>query len=481
MTAKRVLKRHSIVLKNEMESEDADSSAEPKIQRLVAPKSNLKQEHSVVDKQLAQEGPDEKPKIAQEHRNNYGTAKTPRCPQRQRVRDIAKAGLVSKFDTLCRTAQVYLKVEGTNRNRSEASSEANAKMIHRFIEWAKCNFETSDEMKILCDSDAANEFGNVLNSTFKPYTAKNHATAMLTLYDVVLCSREVKDSLGFQPHMSNAVRSARDCWNLLKCKLQRAARAKQRQTLQAGHFQNAPIAWTLEFLAVEAPICEKGMSDVNFEDTPRLSAMSRCVAACYMALHGQRLCAVLNMKRVELEHAINSHGRYIVRIYKHKTARFHGASAVALRPHQYHFLRQMSDCFSRNENVFAIHDTGRASKELFAPLRTYISRKYHVDPPDITFNLFRKTIETNSYLTTNSKEECERNINSYLCHGKQVTDLHYRHKSDALVVQQCGSVETVLGSLAALDQVREGRVALPGPLGEYIFWFNYFVKLIVLI
>lgn len=398
--------------------------------------------------------------------NDLVNSESPAHPKRQRLTIIEKAGMVSKFNSLCRTAQVYLEVERTTGNRSIQSCQANAKMIHRYIEWAKSSANTREEIDILCDAEMPHEFANLLKSTFKMFTVKNHACAMVTLYDLILCSRDAKQLLQFRPAMKDAIRNAKECWNHIKCKVQRSARAEQRAITQGGNFQNAPILWLLEFAATFAPKCENIMTDSAFGGSQQDRDITRAVAACYMALHGQRLCAVLNLKKSELSNAVKSNGRYVVRIHEHKTAQSGGPAAVAFRPRQYWLIRNMADYYSHGERAFPISPSGRASKELFGPVANYIKTTYNVDIPDLTPNLVRKTIETNSFLAPSATDRHPLSVSNYLCHGKEVTDLFYRHKTDALIADQSRCVEQVVFCLAALDLVRNGRVSLPGPLGK---------------
>lgn len=50
----------------------------------------------------------------------------------------------------------------------------------------------------------------------------------------------------------------------------------------------------------------------------------------------------------------------------------------------------------------------------------------------------------------------------YLCHGKAVTKLHYRFRTDATVVAQYRAVDKVLATIVSLDEIqRRSRLYLP--------------------
>ena len=389
--------------------------------------------------------------------------------KRQRIPDIAKAGLVPKCNHLCSVAKQYNNFEDRFSTRSPSSTRANAKMIHRYMEWARENGDCTDDVKILCNSEMPMDFAVVMNKTFQPFTVKNHASAMVSLIDLILASREMKDALGLGPHMKSDLRNAREAWDLIKCKTQRVARAKQRVKTRSGQFQNAPMLAIADFLIENTPKCDQILLH---HDRPELDSKSdielvRCVCALFMALHGARLCAVLNLAKKELVDALCFNGRYILRIFKHKSARFHGPCSLALRPHQFRMLQAMSDFYGKGDKVFPINESGRACKELFAPFCAFFRKKYNLDPPDMTFNLVRKTIETNAFLEQSANIKARDAVSSYLCHGKQVTALHYAFKTEHAVVSEAKHVEEIVTCLVALDLVREKRIRLPKPLGKF--------------
>lgn len=443
--AEDVLKHHAIFIKNSVQDEENQSTIS----------SSSDEERCQRAQKYAFDGE------AQARSVPKGEGR-----QRQRRAHISECGLVSNFDTLCVTARVFTEAEIKHGQRTEASIRAIAQMAHRYLVWAKETANLSELQALLC-SESPIEFARVLRGVFQPYTVKNHANSMCTVLDTILWNVHVRRSLGLQNSMKSALKSAKDVWERVKSASERRARMKQREHTRSGLFLNAPILLILEFLMENAPKCENYFAGLktNLNDAQAMK-LTRCVCACYMALHGQRLCAALNLKKTELQNASLSCGRYIIRIKRHKTSKFHGTANVALRIHQYNLMQRMAKQLSSGRDaVFPINQSGRASKELFAPLADYIRKKCNENLP-ITFNLIRKTVETNAFLCQGDQQHVRSKISSYLCHGKKVTDLHYSFKTDQRVLAESHSVEEVISALATLDLVRDGRVELPGPLGK---------------
>lgn len=385
---------------------------------------------------------------------------------RQSRAHIANVGLVADFSKLCAIAKQYENVESAKTGRTAQSSKANANMIHRYIVWGQKSRPNWSEREIIFSPHLPKDFNNLLLSTFKPFTAKNHATALISLIDTILWNNQFREEIGFPANAKKALLSAKDSWEHIKMQNQRNARVTQRRKIKAGNFQNAPILRILQFLNEFAPKCEK---DTFCLETNRGKATLLCVGAIYLALHGQRLCSCLNMTTEELNKAVCSKGRFVVRVASHKTAKFSGPAAIALKPHQYHLLTKIGEKCAVAGRPFGSAASGRACVQLFAPLNEYVHEKFP-GAPCVTFNLIRKTISTNSFLV---KKEglaaAEGLVNTYLCHGKQVTDLHYSFLTDEKVISQARAVEEVIAALAALDLVRGEAVTTPGVRGKSFF------------
>ena len=390
---------------------------------------------------------------------------------RQRRADIDSAGLVAHFGKLCVSADAYL-LSNSWKTCSLATATANARMVHRFLSWAKNQTEHIDdeEIQLLCDPDLPHEFVRVLSSVLKPYSVKNHVTAMYGFIDAVIWNKQLQLGIKCADGLKAQLKTIREIWLRLKGDTQRLARRKQRAVTRSGQFANAPILWIIQFLNQSGKKCDKLMKDPLMESAHLLETV-RCVCATYLALHGQRLSSILNLTLKEINAANYTQGRFVLRIQNHKTSKTSGPASIALKPHQYKLIKFMAETYGgkgRGDKAFPIRESGRTSSILFKPLNAFIrSRSGHQDTA-ITCNKIRKTIESNKYLVGGESSEKSRAVSSYLMHGKNVTDLHYSFKTDYMVVYEGRLVESVVSSLVFLDLVRDGTVPLAAADGKEI-------------
>lgn len=387
---------------------------------------------------------------------------------RQRRSDIDAAGLVANFGKLCLSAQAFLKADCTDK-RKIATQAANARMVHRFVTWASSQqgHDGDKEVNLLCDTELPDQYVCVLSSVFRPFTVKNHLTAMCSLLDALLWNKDIQSAIGCTYRLKPQLKSVREVWQRLKTDAERRARRRQRAVTRSGRYANAPILWILQFLKKHAEKCEKYIEDPDLQ-TPQLEEMVRCVCAIYFAIHGQRLCALLNVTAKEVFEANYTQGRFVIRVADHKTRESSGPACVAFKSHQYNLIKLMAESYGRDGRAFPIRNSGQASANLFRPLNAFLCAKSKAASlPTVTCNAIRKTIESNKHLVGDSQSDNNRAITSYLCHGKQVTDLHYAYKTDQVVVAQSRLVESVVSSLAALDLVRDNAVRLAEPKGAF--------------
>lgn len=96
---------------------------------------------------------------------------------------------------------------------------------------------------------------------------------------------------------------------------------------------------------------------------------------------------------------------------------------------------------------------------LLVPLETLLA-KAGEKPCTIPFNWIRKTIETTAaeLLDQTAQDEASSGIMRYLCHSREVTKLHYRFRTDKVIVRQYRQVEYVLALTAALGEVDKRRL-----------------------
>lgn len=393
-------------------------------------------------------------------------AASPTPRPRQTRAHISTVGLVAHFSEIGRIATEFKKLETSKVGRSKTTAAASANMIHRFFDWAQRARPSLNDAQILTSLTLPEEFNKIMHCTFKAYTVKNHAAAMSTLIDTILWNNEFREKIGIEAKLKRPLGAAKRAWEMIKNQSQKQARAAQRRKIRGGHFQNVPILCILRFLMEYSRQCETDFGDIT---EARRKAILMCVGATYLALHGQRLCAVLNMTSQELNTAVSTKGRFVVRVQAHKTAKISGPAAIALKPHQYHTLVNIASTCAINGYLFKSAASGRASQQLFAPLNEFIQEKFP-DAENVTCNAVRKTISTNMFLVKDEgSNTAEALINSYLCHGKKVTELHYAFLTEDRVVSQARTVERVISALAAQDLVREDAVKLPNAHGKRIF------------
>lgn len=151
---------------------------------------------------------------------------TPRRPLRQKRGCIAKAGLAYSFEKIGRVATLFQTLDSQSTGRSPRSAKAAAHMIHRFIQWAKTEKPGLQDVAILCNLDLPGQFNKILLKTFKPYTVKNHTTALCNLLDAVLWNVEFRIQLNISANMKKKIAAAKQVWENLKTRNERCADRK---------------------------------------------------------------------------------------------------------------------------------------------------------------------------------------------------------------------------------------------------------------
>jgi hypothetical protein len=312
---------------------------------------------------------------------------------------------------------------------------------------------------------------------FKLYSVKNHAAAVISCLDLILADQEFRSSLGLSFGAKAKLQSAKENWNTIKRRNETEARRLQRIKVRNGTFRNVPIQCIFEFLLQNSTKVEtitRGWNDQVCHSTEEL-ALVQAYCATVLALHGQRLVALLNLTAKDVMEAGKANGLYVIRIHDHKTSKSHGPAAVALRPKQFKILQGLAQ-YRRNlqDSHAALLQApqGSASKALFAPLDEYIKARIPAWS-GLTCNAVRATIESHNHLAATDRELSGKSINSYLLHSKQVTDLHYRFRTDAKVASDSLAVQDVLAQLLVMDLARAGKLQLPlNWRGEYSIKFE---------
>lgn len=377
---------------------------------------------------------------------------------------LQKAGMVSSFVgvQLCTLSEIYIKLS----DAAQSEKVLSAQHIHRFICWGMKTAPSLAQEKILMSGSLAREFEDKVKKIFMPNTLKNHASSILELIKLCATKRELRDA--FPPTNRTALNKARDEWLRIKRESEKQARRVQKRKLMTTVLPEAPIFWTLAYLrqlrttedmsnCLEA--VKRGIA------TPRQTNTIVCAICCILALHGQRKCVADNMKLSELQSATSKRGRLIIRVEKHKSTLNSGPANIALRQDQYNLMLNYGTLRCKTPEDFVVRTPdGKLLPRPFEPLLEYV-RARSFSTESISFNSFRKTIETGKKFSVGSltDNECDM-IHNYLKHGKRVTKLHYEFQTPEVVVQGAEQVESTLFQVAFFQAVESN--ALPGILPE---------------
>ena len=386
---------------------------------------------------------------------------TPVARQRRSV--IKDTGILPEIseEMLCQPARVFKEVELARAKRSPQGTLATAKMVHRYVNWSQRRQPFQSDAVILLSTELPMDFMHEMSAIFRPNTLKNHAGAMIAFLDQAQYQREIKKLFGSSPSVRQKLAAVREVWTRLKQRHEREARHVQREAVRGGQLRNAPVKLMCDFL-----IANSALSDLHTELLPSERSTADCVVATVLALHGQRLCAALNLTAGEVLDAAPVHGNSrIIRVQDHKTRRSHGPAAICLREREYRLFRslarQRATLAGRSAPLLTA-PAGKGCQTLFSPLNEYITRELP-DWQGLTFNLVRKTIESNVHLAPcSSRHVAGTQVNAYLLHGKEVTALYYAYRSDTQVAAEALAVQSILTALVVLDLVRDGQLQLPG-------------------
>lgn len=374
--------------------------------------------------------------------------------------------------SLGEAASLFLERDSLVHDKSRATSLAKAKLIQRYLDYCKNVLKSrKDEVSILLSEKLPLDFMQSLNAVFRPNTRRNHAGAMVSLFECALYDPTLRDFLGSSPFLKTKIAAVKDVWAQMKRKDAKEARVEQRLKIRSEGFRDAPVMEMVNFLRDFSRKVEVISNDWDRHVTifPEELSIMQCYVATVLSLHGQRLCAALELTTGEVLSASEVLGRFVIRIKKHKTARFHGPATVCLRALHYHVLKKLAEFRSHRGETKLLHAApGKASRSLFAPLDAYIRMNYS-SFPGTTFNLVRRTLESNAHLAVaGGTDRARADINQYLNHGRGVSELYYRYRTDDHVASEAEVVESVLSQLLSLDMARYRQLDLPSTWrGEY--------------
>lgn len=388
---------------------------------------------------------------------------------RQRKAVLASVGFTPEISEqeLGHVATLFLAEERHGGYRSPSHALASAKMVQRFIDWSvQAVPGQRDEKSILLCEERPLEYAAVLAKVFQANTRRNHCRAMVALFELATVNLRVKQAFGTTPFIHRKLVSLKELWSELKRKDATTARAEQRFKMRSEQFKNAPIKVIMDFLVEITPLVETYVENWNIHDLrshEEIKAVN-CFVSIVMALHGQRLCAAVNLTAEEVLNAREIQGRFVVRVKNHKTAKFHGPAAICLRAAHFAVFKNIAEFHRRRsdgDGKLLNAPKGQACKILFQQVNERIKVDFP-DFPGLTFNLIRKTIETNSHLAISySGDAASKDLNHYLNHGRSVSDLYYRFRTDSHILSEAKVVETVISQLLCMDMARCGQLQLP--------------------
>lgn len=418
---------------------------------------------------------DTEPSAAAAHK--AGPQPTPKEGRRRALKKDMESINLPPFSesSMCPSARLYRLIGESRGRMSQQSVRANARMIDRYVTWCQNNTPFEEERVALLCTERPRQFISAMERIVKPNTLRNYSNALLSLLALAGTNAEFIDFFKGVKKGRNRMERASKIWATLKNDSERTARRRQRGVIRGGQFQNAPIKMILQFLCEKMDEYDKRIAAV--ENTPDLSISPSavpldCAVACVLALHGARLCTALNMTISEVNDAVPANGRHVIRIADHKTADTAGPAAVALNRGQYGLVKGLATLrASRAEKGKSTTTSvlpplaGRACQILFRQVNEFIAERVEGVCP-LTFNTVRKTIHSNEFLISAGADHsglaaAKRSVTSYLMHGRSVASLHYSYRSAKVVAAEASCVEGVVATLAALDLVRDGAVALP--------------------
>lgn len=395
-------------------------------------------------------------KTATQLRADDGSEKGKRGKTLQLLR---QAGFVASFDPndLCSMANSYFTVRSRDSAANKRTLVANAKFIHRYILWGMTQFATMSEQAVVSSAALAKKFEEAVRDILAPNSIRNHAAALFDLLQCASANWELKREFSKKEHLS--LRGAAKAWLEIKQRCDNRARGEQRTAIMNGVLSEAPVSEIIGFLdhmsrsgRIQAainnlkenlPFCS---SLVPIELQPAWRELL-CVLATYLLLQCVRLSAATNLTLSEVRNATQLNGQYIVRIKTHKTAKTFGSAAVVLKHHQYQLFVtfcELRDRLNFNSQTVLVSTAGGEPRNLFGSLQQFLQNRMKT-PIGITFNLMRKTVETNTFLLDQTHSQLNENlVSNYLLHGTRVTDLHYKFRSDALVCGLAAKCEEVL-------------------------------------
>jgi len=376
---------------------------------------------------------------------------------------LKRIGLVHTFVgvELCVLSKIYMKLH----DAALSDRQLGAQQLHRFIEWATREGNCTEEAAISSES-LARQFELKVRDVMMPNSIKNHCNSILEM--IKLCSTRKQLAAAFPPSQRQSLNRARDEWHRIKRDSEKLARRVQKRRVMTTPAMEAPLFWTsvyLQKLRTSEELGECLAAVGKGSATPRQISIILCVICCFFALHGQRRCVAEEVRISEVTAAVRHHGRFVLRVSKHKTTLDTGAANLALQESQFAVMLAYANARAEKcsaDGALLRTLDGKGVRSPFEPLLEFVRARSHF-PDRLTFNTFRKAIETCKKYAGGeiSGAQCDQ-IHSYLKHGRAVTRQHYEFQSDAVICGQAREVENALFQEALFQAVQQD--ALPGLL-----------------
>lgn len=346
---------------------------------------------------------------------------------------------------------------------------AETQMIERYLRWAEGRGRCAG--RAIVSTDLPPEYFKQLGGILQPASMKNHAVSIIKLLQ--LGPTEPTLAPFFPRSQRRAVKSAKKVWGSLKKAVESEARRLQRLKMRKIQFKNVPlheVCLYLEDMWKTGKFSENcKMLKSRFELGKMLSLQdcerfreNLCVLSLYMALHGQRKSTAFRMLPGELMEPLQLEGRYIISVTHHKTYASSGPALIALKKHQMRAMEMFADArksISGPDTPILSSLTGKEPSNVFSPLNKHLVEAHGLSKP-ITFNSFRKTVETNRDLVSQGPEQQGRYrlssdlISGYLLHGANAVVNHYDFQTARKVVMKASEVEDVMSQLIAMSFVQ---------------------------
>lgn len=383
---------------------------------------------------------------------------------------LQDAHLLRRFDpdTMDALTKAYLQ---EHPNGSTKFVYAKACKIERYVRF--CQESGYTAVQGLESVDLAQQFCFTLKGAVQPFSARNHADAVVDFLQLISVLPSLKAA--FQHRRRRRINTVLEEWRKIRRSLDKDSRRMQALKVRTLGFKPAPLLDICIYLAnyredgLDSDFClvegqiESGLRFLS-EHTKAYKRIV-CYLSVFMALHGQRKGAANQMTVAEVVNALTYEGTKIVAISRHKTDYVVGPAYVALKPHQYSALTRMAklriNLGGDSESAVIAGISGREPGEPFGPIIASLSEPTK-EPLELTFNKIRKTAESTKGLSRDAGPSAGSDrVSSYLCHGTGAAALHYQFKTPQEIIAESRALDQVHAQVILQEMARRGQIPLP--------------------